>query len=157
MDKLEELKKKYKELGEEIEKLENESKVWKPENGEQYWYLTSDGDMDVDDWGDWECDNARYEIGNCFKTETEAEVMLEKFQIYTELKRLAEEINIEPIDWDNFRQNKYRIKYNNCDKRLECEYMSYIQHFGIYSTNPDFLEIALERIGRDRLLKLFKE
>ena len=158
MDKLQELEKKYKELGEEIERLKNEKKVWKPEKGEEYWLITDHGNHYNDIWDGYSVENRRYDVGNCFKTEAEAEAMIEKIKIYTELKRLAEEINTEPIDWERSNQYKYYILFDEGDKKFhpsmafECRYAGVV-----YSTNKEFLEIAKERIGEDRLLKLFKE
>lgn len=158
MSKLEELEKKYKELGEEIERLKNEGKVWKPKEDEDYWVIEPDGDVFGSNWDDCPQERAMYSMGNCFKTEEEAEAMAEKIKIYTELKRLAEEINTEPIDWGNVNQIKHYIMYDEGEKRFE-QYMAF-EVYGagnIYSTNKDFLEIAKQRIGEDRLLKLFKE
>lgn len=159
MNKLKELEQKYKELGEEIERLKNQGKVWKPEKGEDYMHLSSTGLLCRDSWGDYGEDEARYGIGNCFRTKEEAEAMAEKIKIYTQLKRLAEEINTEPIDWNNQHQNKYSFFYEEGMLEpfqqylaLRCKEMCVI-----FSTNRDFLKIAKERIGEENLLKLFKE
>ena len=159
MDKLQELEKKYKELGEEIERLKNEEKVWKPKEHEEFYTVSGYGKVD-------ECEFSYHspfvkgyvEMGNCFKTKKEAEKVSEKIKIYTELKRLAEEINTEPVDWKNHRQDKYLMEINGLNRELEQSCLNYTQNLGaIYCTNKDFLKIAKERIGEDRLLKLFKE
>lgn len=158
MSKIEELEKKCKELSEEIERLKNEGKVWKPKDDEQYFVIRTDGNADYSYWTNDSYDNTRYQLGNCFKTREEAQAVSEKIKVYTELKRLAEEINPIPVDWDNKNQNKYHIIYNNGEKRLDFNFVSRVQMIGtVYSTNPKFLEIAKERIGKDKLLKLFKE
>lgn len=159
MDKLQELEKKYKELGEEIEKLKNQGKVWKPKENERFYTVAGYGSTDSTKYCSENYFTRGYvEMGNCFKTKAEAEAIKEKIQIYTELKRLAEEINTEPIDWGNVNQIKHYIMYDEGEKRFE-QYMAF-EVYGagnIYSTNKDFLEIAKRRIGEDRLLKLFKE
>lgn len=159
MDKLQELEKKYKELGEEIEKLKNQGKVWKPKENERFYTVAGYGSTDSTKYCSKNDFTRGYvEMGNCFKTKTEAEAMKEKIQIYTELKRLAKEINTEPIDWKESNQRKYYILFDEGDKKFhqgmafECRYAGVV-----YSTNKDFLEIAKEQIGEDRLLKLFKE
>lgn len=157
MDKLQELEKKYKELGEEIEKIKKQGKVWKPAEGEQFYYLLSTGCYDSSRYGNLYT-SERYAIGNCFKTIKEVKAVAEKIQIYTELKRLAEEINTKPVDWKNVKQWKYTLAYDFGQRKLIVDGWQYTQTAGsIYSTNKDFLEIAKERIGEDRLLKLFKE
>lgn len=159
--RLQELEKKYEELGEEIEKLkaeENNAKGWKPEYEESYWTVGSDGDIWHDTWLDVDEDEANYEMGNCFKTEVEGVAVVEKIKIYTELKRLAEEINIEPVDWKNKEQVKNYICYNHSFKKLVGVSIKAQQDMGIiYSTNRAFLDIAKKRIGEEKLLKLFKE
>lgn len=54
---------------EEIE----ESTRWKPETRQDYYCVTSDGSVVKDDWSNWCLDDGRFEIGNCFQTEEEAE------------------------------------------------------------------------------------
>lgn len=161
MSKIEELEKQAKAILEEIEKLkseEKESKAWKPEVNEEYYTIEADGEVLENTWLDEEDDEKLYNMGNYFKTREEAESIVEKAKIYTQLKRLAEEINTEPIDWKNADQRKYEIVYYNIAKCLRQLYETTIQALGqIYCTNDQFLEIALERIGEENLLKLFKE
>ncbi len=158
MNKLKELEQKYKELGEEIERLKNQGKVWKPKKTENYFLINVNKAISDYTWGDSLFDNHIYELGNCFKTKSEAETMLEKIQIYTQLKRLAEEINTESIDWQNREQEKYYICYKTKLNRIEQFNAGSQQDIGqIYSTNDDFLKYAFCRIGEENLLKLFKE
>lgn len=160
MEKLQELKKKYKELGEEIERLEKKRDVWKPEKDEEYYVIDPDGDVYSDNWANMDTDELVYEIGNCFKTREEAEKAVEKAKIYTQLKRLAEEENTEPIDWTNEKQTKYYIAYEchpDEHELRECYTLTLKIAGIIYCTNGNFLKIAKERIGEKNLLKLFKE
>lgn len=55
----------------------NESTRWKPEYRQNYYCITSDGSVVVDDWSDWRLDHGRFEIGNCFQTKEEAERVVE--------------------------------------------------------------------------------
>lgn len=162
MNKIEELEKQAKEILEEIEKLKKEekveSKVWKPEVNEEYYTIEADGEVLENTWLDEEDDEKLYNMGNYFKTREEAEKVVEKAKIYTQLKRLAEEENTEPIDWENREQEKCYICYKNNLKYLDQFFAESQQDIGqIYCTNKDFLEIAIERIGEENLLKLFKE
>lgn len=162
MNRIEELEKQAKSILEEIEKLKKEekveSKVWKPEFDEDYYIVEPYGEVVENTWFDDNYDEGKYNIGNCFKTEKEAEKAVEKAKIYTQLKRLAEEINTEPIDWKNDNQWKYHIVYNHATNYLLNFYVTSIQEEGIiYCTNSQFLEIAQQHIGEENLLKLFKE
>lgn len=79
MEELENMKKAYdefiskaEELAEKIKEKENE--IWKPKNGEEYFYINDDGSIENTDWVDKNLsDKCSYELGNCFKTEEEAE------------------------------------------------------------------------------------
>ena len=56
-----------------------ESTRWKPENGETYYRVGSDGRIYDDTWDDSLSitDSERFDIGNCFKTKEEAERVAE--------------------------------------------------------------------------------
>ena len=117
MNNLKKLKKKYEELGKEIERLENEKK------------------------------NKRWKAD------------LDNINTYYELMDLAEELNKgEEINWGNMYQEKYCIYYDAITKTLcDAIYKRFKAIGQIYCLNENFLEIALERIGKERLEKLFKE
>lgn len=56
----------------------NESTRWKPEMGQTYYRVGSDGFVYDDTWvNDSAVDNGRFEIGNCFQTKEEAERVIE--------------------------------------------------------------------------------
>ena len=54
-----------------------ESTRWKPEIDQKYYCFGSDGSVIDDDWCDLNIDHNRFEIGNCFQTEEEAEKAVE--------------------------------------------------------------------------------
>lgn len=161
MQNLEELKKKYEELGEEIEKLEKQksNKRWRATNDIRYFILDSWGRIIsvTDVLGP--SDEFRYKTRNYFKTHEEAQRYLDNINTYYELMDLAEELNNgEKVNWNDMIQSKYYIYYNFNTDKLQQTSMSYIKNVGqIYSLNENFLDIALKRIGKERLEKLFKE
>lgn len=56
----------------------NESTRWKPELDQEYYHLASDGSVRNDTFDDdFELDQDRFDIGNCFKTKEEAERVVE--------------------------------------------------------------------------------
>ena len=65
-----------------------ESTRWKPENGETYYRVGSDGRIYDDVWDDSLniTDSERLEIGNCFQTKEEAERAVEKLKAWKRLK-----------------------------------------------------------------------
>lgn len=159
--KFEKLRKKYEELGEEIKRLENlkKSKRWRAELNKDYFCINSDGNTWYTTEDNHKIDDYRYKTRNYFKTKEEAEKYLEKIEIYYELMDLAEELNgEEEIDWENGEQEKFSIRYVKGKFRNDF----YLNATGlnrnigsIYCLSADFLKVALERIGADRLKKLF--
>lgn len=159
MSKIEELEQQAKAILEEIEKLKKEEKVWKPKDDEKIFIVSGNGNVESFHFCESYNWNKGYlKMGNYFKTKEEAAKVAEKVKIYTQLKRLAEEINTEPIDWKGMKHNKTAISYNHNIGALEQVTLGWTQEIGqIYCTNLDFLEIAKKRIGEENLLKLFKE
>lgn len=75
-----------------------------------------------------------------------------------ELQALADELNeAEPIDWRDRSQAKYSINLDSVNKELGLSYTYRLKGLNIYSTDEEFLKKAKERIGEERLIKLFKE
>ena len=162
-EKHEELKREIEELGIQINELEEKEitksgKRWRGVKDRFYWYIEGDckvyGEYEKDD----DYDNARYEIGNYFRTEEEAKKVVEKIKIYTRLKDLALRLNKgEKIDWDNSTSAKWSIGLSNSNNALQCCYAYKGQDVGqIYCLDPDFLNIAKQEIGEENLRKLFE-
>ena len=161
MQNLEELKKKYEELGKEIERLEKEkeNKRWRATNDTRYFILDSWGRIiSVTDVSG-PSDEFRYKTRNYFKTEEEAKDYLAKINTYYDLMDLADELNNgEKIDWKDVNQTKYFIHYDvKNNKLIQSSYYTLRFMGTIYCLNKDFLNIALKRIGKERLEKLLKE
>ena len=55
----------------------NESTRWKPEMDQKYYLIASDGTVYDNLWDDVSTDNGRFNVGNCFQTEEEAERVVE--------------------------------------------------------------------------------
>ena len=56
----------------------NESTRWKPDGNQKYYYLGNSGSVYYDTWANGSpIDNGRFEIGNCFQTKEEAEIVVE--------------------------------------------------------------------------------
>ena len=161
-EKHEELKREIEELGIQINELEKKEitksgKRWRGAKDRFYWYID-----DCKVYGEYETyddyDNARYKIGNYFRTEEEAEKMAEKMKIYTQLKDLALRLNKgEKIDWDNSTSAKWSIGLSNSNNALQCCYAYKGQDVGqIYCLDSNFFDIAKREIGEENLKKLFE-
>ena len=160
MNKLEELEKKYKELGEEIERLKAQSGGrCRGDFGCEYWYIDGDGDIQSDNDKKWGCDEYRFNIGNYFKTEDEAYKVLDKILIYNKLRDLALRLNEgEPVDWKDVQQCKYYIFYSDICEKIDISFAQTTKRlYDIYCLDPNFLSVALDEIGEEDLMKLFEE
>jgi hypothetical protein len=82
-----------------------------------------------------------------------------KLKIENDLENIADELNVENnIDWKNENQRKYFIYYDFNNETLKMQYTSDIKSQGtIYCLDERFLDIAIEKIGKDNLVKYFKE
>lgn len=158
LQELEETKNKCAELEKKIEELEKQkSEVrWRAKGGGKYYYCCGHEEICADRDGRYIIDTGRYNLGNYFKTEEEAEKAIEKIKIYTQLKDLAMRLNKgREIDWTNANQEKY---YIGCNFKNELAY-GYIYKTrpigGIYCLNSLFLDVAKQEIGEENLRKLF--
>lgn len=158
---LEEIKKQISELQSKVSKIENESKKennrWRAQKGASYWYVNDNGYIlgTYDDM--WCVDNYRFKKRNYFKTEEEAEEYQEIINTYYDLMDLAEELNNgEKIDWNDKGQYKNSLYYDYDSDTLEQESIYGYKELGqIYCLDDNFKKKAVEKIGADKLIKLF--
>lgn len=159
---LEECKNEIKELKERLEKLEAEKiekpqqlKRWKPEYNERYNIIDDNGETCDLRWDDDRYDNWRYLIGNCFKTEEEAEEYKKKIEYTARYKNYIEE-HSEPIDWEDKEQEKYYPTFDS--SQIEYQYSRFYKQQGIiYASSEQILEDAIKEIGEDNFKKYVLE
>ena len=103
-------------------------------------------------------DNYRYNTRNYFKTEEEAEEYKEVMTTCYDLMDLADELNDgRKIDWNDGNQGKNFIYYDWGSDTLERTCALKCKDLGqIYCLDKKFKDKAIEKIGADRLKKLFK-
>lgn len=162
LEQIDELKQKIEELEKEVNSPESEGikkgARQKPKDGEVYFFLDSYGNRIWTKWHNNVQDLFRFNTGNCFKTNKEAIDYKENLLTKQALKDLALELNngVE-IDWVYYYQLKYYIFYNNGLKTLSIDFDRNHQCSSkIYCVNSNFLDIAKERIGEEKLIKLIK-
>lgn len=134
-----------------------ESKAWKPKEGETYYVVDYDGIVlnmvyEADD-----IDYNAINSGNCFKTKEQAEHMVEKLKVINELKNFALENNEEEINWNNLSQRKYVIIYDPEDQNVDvyCNWHTQYIPFNIHFTSEKIAQKAIETIGVDRIKKYY--
>lgn len=164
LEQIDELKQKIEELEKEVKSSEFEEIKkgvrWKPEYYQNYFYIDDCGKLESESYMDYDADLFRFNTGNCFKTEEEAEEYRENLLTKQALKDLALELNNGvKIDWENYAQSKFSIYYNDVRFGQELKLDSadcYMEIGQIYCLNNDFLTIAKDRIGEEKLIKLIK-
>lgn len=138
---------------------EEKPKVWKPRDGEKYYYIKTNYPLltiGSVNWGYNGCfDNLLYEIGNCYRTREETTFALEKLKVIAELKRFAQEHN-DKIDWKDGHW-KFYIAYDYTENKVI--YMSALtsKRNDIYFTSEKIAQQAIKTIGADRLKKYYFE
>lgn len=129
------------------------SKVWKPERGETY-YCSWGGIVYNNYCNSDFIDNNRYAIGNCFKTEEEAQNAVERLKIRAELQRYADEHNDKPIDWKDTNQKKWHIFFNYNEGTLKYNFFYWIKDcFQIYFSSEEIAKAAVQSVGEERIKK----
>ena len=163
MDNLEEIKKQISELQSKVAKLENESKEekkgkrWRAEINDTYFYINDAGYADVSHENNDSFDKYRFKTRNYFRTEEEAEEYQEIINTYYDLMDLADELNNgKKIDWYDDTQQKFYIYFDFKRNKFVQSYTYVTKDIGqIYCLNENIIGIAIEKIGTDKLIKLF--
>lgn len=160
-EKIKELEKQLEELKQQLadSKKSEPVKRWRAEFGNYYNYIDAFGRVDSTKEKNYTEDDYTYNTHNYFETREGAEKHLEKIKVYYELKNLADELNgNEKIDWCNVQQTKYYIIGEIKEKCLAQDTSYLFNTFGtIYCLSDNFLDVAKDRIGVDRLKLLFEE
>lgn len=149
MNKIDELEKKYKELGEEIERLkvEKENEPWKPKSGDKYWLISHNGYVVQVRWMGDEAEDDIYAIGNVFRTQEEAEFRVEQLKVEAELRRFSRKFAPK-------RENYY-FKYARQQDSLFITSIFNDQGNNIYFETADIARKAIDTVGVGRIKKYY--
>lgn len=126
-------------------------------DGDEYWFINDFGSVRIDRWCGCETDMDRFNTGNAFQTEYEADLEANRRVLLHRFKMFRNKCNDgwKP-DWKNAYENKYFI----CEVVSGLEvYVSSIGNssvtFGYFKNNED-CERAIELFG-DEIQELFVE
>lgn len=161
MDKeqiLEEISKAEKHIANMKKMLgKREYERWKPEINELYYYINQIGEVVQNRNDNTDIDIERYNFYNCFKTREQAKAEVEKILVGHQIEDVARRLNKGvKIDWEDSRQRKYSIIFNARDRKFICDCNRYAIISSIYCLDENFLDVALEEIGKERLAKYFE-
>lgn len=141
-------------LVEKAKRVEKSEKVWKPEYGDWYWYISSDGQVDNCEWVNGSMDLGRYAMGNCFRTREEAEFAREKQKIKTELQRYALEHNDPEKEAWNLKNSHFGLVLKHDTKDIGQTDLRIFQDESVTCfTSASIARDAIGAVGRERILK----
>ena len=151
-----EAEKQIQDIRNELEELNNikiepESRRWKPERGQIYYYIASSGDIFHETWNEGYDDLLRFAIGNVFKTEKEAEFEFERLKVIAELREFAEPENRV---WNGLDYH-CSIFYNYNRGGLDIQLWSIMRTDSIYFESKDKAREAIKAVGEDKIKKYY--
>ena len=135
----------------------NKIKVWEPSLGDLYYYINSNGEIEYRYYKNRNINDKRRicNIGNYFKTDEEADHMVEKLKVIKELKELS---NIKFNMSDYVKNNKiYYIAYDFTQNRIVPLFDNISRNipFNVYFSTKEDCERAIKKIGEDRIKKYY--
>lgn len=136
---------------------ETKSKVWKPNIGENYFFITSSLEVNkFTNEGDM-VDESIISSYNCFKTKEEAQHMIEKLKVIKELQTFALENREEEISWNEDSRYKFYFYFDYKWKMIRITWatVSHGSPFNIYFASEKAIHDAIESIGEDRIKKYY--
>ena len=136
-----------------------EEPKWKPKEKELYFYITSNGDIEFSYYKNKSINDKRrvYDSGNYFKTDEEAEHMVEKLKIIRELQDFALENNDKNVNWRDNCTGKYFITYDFYDEEISTASYTFRNFlpFNIFFTSKEIAQKAITKIGKERLERYY--
>lgn len=135
-----------------------DSKRFVPKGGDKYYWVMGDGYItDATYYPEHPVDRSRLAMGNYFETKVDAEFAVEKYKVYQELKRFADENN-DPIDWSNPLQDKFYIMWDYENYSIRYTFSRWMKTLdAIYFSSKKLAMKAVEKVGEDRIKKYLFE
>lgn len=137
----------------EVVEEKNKIKVWEPSLGDLYYYINSNGDIKFSYYNTRSIDKRC--IGNFFKTDEEADHMVEKLKVIRELQDLS---NIKLNMSDYVKNNGiYYIAYDFTQNRIVPLFDNISRNipFNVYFSTKEDCEKAITKIGKERLERYY--
>jgi len=148
MNNLSALKEQYAKLGEEITKLQDkEDNVW-PKVGEDYFFLSGNGEKCWACWVGGAYDKLRQSIGNIYRSTEDLDKQLETLKVIAEL-RACEGRKSFVVDEANY------CIVPDYEDRTVVVHTNYVSDCGwqsIYFNSQEAVQNAINKVGADRIL-----
>ena len=139
-----------------LPKSKEKKKVrWKPEKNEEYYLVNESGEVCYSYYND-KTHKFNYTIGNCFKTQEEAEEHRKKL-IYQQQYRDYALVHNDEIDWNN-QETKSMCYYDYKDKEIKIDQnRRWMFQGAIYFTNKQDILDFIKLIGEEDFKKYILE
>lgn len=134
-----------------------EEPKWKPREGELYFYINSNGEIEYRYYKNRNINDKRRicNIGNYFKTDEEADHTMEKLKVIRELQDLS---NIK-FNMSGYVKNNriYYIAYDFTQNRIVPLFDNISRNipFNVYFSTKEDCEKAITKIGKERLERYY--
>ena len=145
----------------DIQTSKKEEDTWEMEipyeDGDEYYYIQSNGDIFSDDWYGTEADDRYFSQGNIFPTEQAAELEVKRRNLLTRFRLFRDECNGNwKADFENPTEEKFSICFYYKEFRILTAYNANdFATFGYFKNKHDALRAA-ELFG-DENKELFVE
>ena len=142
------LQDEIKVLKERIAELEEQAQEEQefPQDGDEYWYLDTTGDIYNENWECFSFEKATLEIGNVFKTKEQAEFAVEKLKVEAELRKFS-----RPFEYGKFN---YCLLFDIDGNNFRTDVTSYCPSQGaIYFESEEKAQEAVSTVGEERIKK----
>jgi hypothetical protein len=145
---LDELRKKYEELGKMIKSFEEQQKEAEfPKEGDTYYLINSNGSIHLETY-ELAYDEEVYSIGNCFRTKEEAEFAVEQRKVIAEMKRCD---GVWKVKRDS--EGEYCLRFSYARTIVKDVSFSYAEYPEMWFPTEEAAQKAIDTIGEERLLK----
>lgn len=137
------------EIDEMLEPIPEEPTRWRANKGERYYFIETDGSVHFIYELGLEYDDAKYGIGNYFKTKEEAEKAASWFKAFTTLRDDTK--GFEP-DWKNEKQKKWGVFYSRFDGEVYIEWYIDCQFSTIIFATEEDAKASIEKHEKEWLI-----
>lgn len=135
-----------KNVGKLKDLLVDKNKKWKPNKGQNYYYVNTNGSVYISCWENSYIDNYRYNFMIIFKTEQECER-------YLEIQLACQEASFEP-DWEDTFQYKYCFCYQHENNTIRIDFFTYTNYNSqFYFESKEIAQSLIDRFGEKDIAK----
>lgn len=122
-----------------------------PQVGDIYYYITSVGNILIGCYDDHKTDNAKLDLGNCFKTIEDAKFKVEQLKVLHELEQLAD----DDKPWDGITIHWYPVCSYCNTWRIETVNSQWFRGDRVHFKSKESCQAAIDKIGENRLKKYY--